>query len=48
MTDKETMPLKSARKLEILFMHNEALARDKKLQQEIIAWAEKMARSIRF
>ena len=48
MTDKETMPLKSARKLDILFMHNEALARDKKLQQEIIAWAEKMARSTRF
>lgn len=40
MIDKETIPLKSARKLDILFMHNEVLARNKKLQQEIIAWAE--------
>ena len=36
MIDKETIPLKSARKLDILFMHNEVLARNKKLQQEII------------
>ena len=40
MTDKETMPLRAARKLSMLFMNNEALARNKKLQQEIIAWAE--------
>lgn len=40
MRDKETIPLRSARKLSMLFMHNEALASNKKLQQEIIAWAE--------
>ena len=47
MTDKETMPLRAAQKLDILFMHNEALARDKKLQQEIIAWAEDMLEEAR-
>ena len=47
MTDKEIIPLSSARKLDILFMHNEVLARDKKLQQEIIAWAEGMLEEAR-
>ena len=47
MTDKEIIPLRSAQKLDILFMHNEVLARDKKLQQEIIAWAEGMLEEAR-
>lgn len=47
MIDKETIPLKSARKLDILFMHNEVLARNKKLQQEIIDWAEDMLEEAR-
>ena len=47
MTDKETMPLRAARKLDILFMHNEVLARNKKLQQEIIDWAEDMLEEAR-
>lgn len=42
MTDKETLPLKSARKLNMLILHNEALAKDKNLQQKIITWAEDM------
>ncbi len=47
MTDKEIIPLSSARKLDILFMHNEVLARNKKLQQEIIDWAEDMLEEAR-
>ena len=39
MTDKETLPLKAARKLNMLIMHNEALAKDKSLQEKIITWA---------
>ncbi len=39
MTDRETLPLKAARKLNMLIMHNEALAKDKSLQEKIIAWA---------
>ena len=39
MTDKETLPLKAARKLNMLIIHNEALAKDKSLQEKIIAWA---------
>lgn len=38
MTDKETLPFKAARKLNMLIMHNEALAKDKSLQEKIIAW----------
>ncbi len=38
MTDKETLPLKAARKLNMLIMHNNALAKDKSLQEKIIAW----------
>ena len=47
MTDKEIIPLSSAQKLDILFMHNEVLARNKKLQQEIIDWAEDMLEEAR-
>ena len=47
MRDTETIPLRSARKLDILFMHNEVLARNKKLQQEIIDWAEDMLEEAR-
>ena len=39
MTDKETLPFKAARKLNMLIMHNEALAKDKSLQEKIITWA---------
>ena len=39
MTDKETLPFKAARKLNMLIMHNNALAKDKSLQEKIIAWA---------
>ena len=42
MTDKETLPFKAARKLNMLIIHNEALAKDKNLQQKIITWAEDM------
>lgn len=37
MTDKEALPLKAARKLNMLILHNEALAKDKNLQEKIIA-----------
>ena len=47
MIDKETMPLKSARKLNMLFMHNEFLAKNKILQQKIIDWAEDMLEEAR-
>ena len=47
MTDKEMLPLKSLQKLDMLFVHNEALARNKKLQQEIIDWAEDMLEEAR-
>lgn len=39
MTDKETLPLKAARKLDMLILHNEALAKDKSLQEKIVAWS---------
>ena len=47
MTDKETLPLKAARKLNMLIMHNEALAKDKSLQEKIITWAEDMLEEAR-
>ena len=47
MTDKETLPLKSARKLNMLILHNEALAKDKNLQQKIITWALDMLEEAR-
>jgi len=47
MTDKETLPLKAARKLNMLILHNEALAKDKSLQEKIIAWAEDMLEEAR-
>ena len=34
MTDKETLPLKATRKLNMLILHNEALAKDKSLQEK--------------
>jgi len=47
MTDKETLPLKAARKLNMLIIHNEALAKDKSLQEKIITWAEDMLEEAR-
>ena len=47
MTDKETSPLKAARKLNMLIMHNEALAKDKSLQEKIIAWGLDMLEEAR-
>ncbi len=47
MTDKETIPFKAARKLNMLIIHNEALAKDKSLQEKIIAWAEDMLEEAR-
>ena len=47
MTDKETLPFKVARKLNMLIIHNEALAKDKSLQEKIIAWALDMLEEAR-
>ena len=47
MTDKETLPFKAARKLNMLIMHNEALAKDKGLQEKIITWALDMLEEAR-
>ena len=47
MTDKETLPLKAARKLDMLILHNEALAKDKNLQEKIITWALDMLEEAR-
>ena len=47
MTDKETLPFKAARKLNMLIMHNNALAKDKSLQEKIIAWALDMLEEAR-
>lgn len=47
MTDKETFPLKAARKLNMLILHNEALAKDKSLQEKIIAWGLDMLEEAR-
>lgn len=47
MTDKETLPFKAARKLNMLIIHNEALAKDKSLQEKIIAWALDMLEEAR-
>lgn len=47
MTDKETLPLKAAGKLNMLIMHNEALAKDKSLQEKIITWALDMLEEAR-
>ena len=47
MTDKETLPCKAARKLNMLIRHNEALAKDKSLQEKIITWAEDMLEEAR-
>ncbi len=47
MTDKEILPLKAARKLNMLILHNEALANDKSLQEKIITWAEDMLKEAR-
>ena len=47
MTDKETLPFKAARKLNMLIMHNEALAKDKSLQEKIIAWGLDMLEEAR-
>ena len=47
MTDKETLPLKAARKLNMLIIHNEALAKDKSLQEKIITWALDMLEEAR-
>lgn len=40
--EEETIPGKSLRKLNSLFLHNKELLKNKKLQQEIIAWAKEM------
>ena len=47
MTDKEILLLKAARKLNMLIMHNNALAKDKSLQEKIITWAEDMLEEAR-
>jgi hypothetical protein len=47
MTDKETLPLKAARKLDMLILHNEALAIDKNLQEKIITWGLDMLEEAR-
>ena len=47
MTDKETLPFKAARKLNMLILHNEALAKDKSLQEKIITWALDMLEEAR-
>ena len=47
MTDKETLPLKATRKLNMLILHNEALAKDKNLQEKIIAWGLDMLEEAR-
>ena len=47
MTDKETLPFKAARKLNMLIMHNNALAKDKSLQEKIIAWSLDMLEEAR-
>ena len=47
MTDKETLPLKAARKLNMLILHNEALSKDKSLQEKIITWALDMLEEAR-
>ena len=47
MTNKETIPFKAARKLNMLIMHNEALAKDKSLQEKIIAWSLDMLEEAR-
>ncbi|MBP5399538.1 MAG: hypothetical protein J6Y53_03885 [Alphaproteobacteria bacterium] len=40
--EEETIPGESLRKLNSLFIHNKELLKNKKLQQEIIAWAKEM------
>ena len=40
--EEEIIPSKSLRKLNSLFLHNKELLKNKKLQQEIIAWAKEM------
>lgn len=47
MTDKETLPLKAARKLNLLILQNEALAKNKSLQEKIIAWSLNMLEEAR-
>lgn len=47
MTDKETLPLKAARKLNLLILQNEALAKNKSLQEKIIAWSLDMLEEAR-
>lgn len=47
MTDKETLPLKAAHKLNTLISHNEALLKDKNLQEKIIAWGLDMLEEAR-
>ena len=47
MTDKATIPFKAAGKLNMLIIHNEALAKDKSLQEKIITWAEDMLEEAR-
>lgn len=40
--EEEIIPQKSMRKLNSLFLHNKELYKNKKIQQEIIAWAKEM------
>lgn len=42
MTDREMIPDKALRKLNMLILHNEHLRTDNNLQQNIINWAEQM------
>ena len=47
MTDKETIPFKAARKLNMLILHNETLLNNKDLQQKIISWGLDMSEEAR-
>ena len=42
MVDKEIISLKALRKLDAIILHNDALLKNKELQQELISWAENM------
>lgn len=42
MDNEEILPNKSLRKLDVLFLHNDVLNRDKNLQRQLIEWAREL------
>ena len=42
MADKEIISSKALRKLDAIILHNDALLKNKELQQELISWVENM------